>query len=333
MDLSERCLGCHRKRFLGPPFMVVLWLFLRWSSNSGAAAIRLQDDGGYVDLVVAVHEALPVELELVEQLKAWCSFVMSPSRCLPIGHQLSTATHLASVRANAPIRIVSNEEAQWPRTVQPRSCGQPGEYTLLPADALRNAQADYLVVHEWAHLRFGVFDEFGFPKDPLYPAVYTRGKQVLSNTCSARIVTSQQKEDGAPCGIIEGTLETSGCLDFEPVPELTDARSSIMFLPPLPTCRMREGENEHQASGAGSKLQPGLPSVMECRLGKPGPLVVVAAEQPTWWKQGRRGVGGAPKMFAALLIGEFREELLPLLVCNHGGVLLISTIEVCDAAA
>ncbi|KAH8042604.1 hypothetical protein HPB51_024825 [Rhipicephalus microplus] len=69
MDLSERCLGCHRKRFLGPPFMVVLWLFLRWSSNSGAAAIRLQDDGGYVDLVVAVHEALPVELELVEQLK------------------------------------------------------------------------------------------------------------------------------------------------------------------------------------------------------------------------------------------------------------------------
>ncbi|KAH8042605.1 hypothetical protein HPB51_024826 [Rhipicephalus microplus] len=48
---------------------------------------------------------------------------------------------LASVRANAPIRIVSNEEAQWPRTVQPRSCGQPGEYTLLPADALRNAQA------------------------------------------------------------------------------------------------------------------------------------------------------------------------------------------------
>ncbi|KAL1485405.1 hypothetical protein MTO96_010127 [Rhipicephalus appendiculatus] len=93
----------------------------------------------------------------------------------------------------------------------------------------------YLVVHEWAHLRYGVFDEFGFPKDPLYPAVYTRGRQTLSNKCSARIVTALQKEDGAPCGIIEGTLETSGCVDFEPVPELTDARSSIMFLPPLPT--------------------------------------------------------------------------------------------------
>ncbi|XP_075744417.1 calcium-activated chloride channel regulator 2-like [Rhipicephalus microplus] len=250
MDLSERCLGCHRKRFLGPPFMVVLWLFLRWSSNSGAAAIRLQDDGGYVDLVVAVHEALPVELELVEQLKTVLSrssaflhratqgLVQFRDVTIALPPHWPPAEHgdtLASVRANAPIRIVSNEEAQWPRTVQPRSCGQPGEYTLLPADALRNAQADYLVVHEWAHLRFGVFDEFGFPKDPLYPAVYTRGKQVLSNTCSARIVTSQQKEDGAPCGIIEGTLETSGCLDFEPVPELTDARSSIMFLPPLPT--------------------------------------------------------------------------------------------------
>ncbi|XP_049270938.1 calcium-activated chloride channel regulator 2 isoform X2 [Rhipicephalus sanguineus] len=61
-----------------------------------------------------------------------------------------------------------------------------------------------------------------------------RGRKTLSNTCSARIVTSRQKEDGAPCGIIEGTLE-SGCVDFEPVPEMTDARSSIMFLPPLPT--------------------------------------------------------------------------------------------------
>ncbi|KAL1485407.1 hypothetical protein MTO96_010129 [Rhipicephalus appendiculatus] len=47
----------------------------------------------------------------------------------------------ASLRANAPIRIVSSEEVPWPRTVQPRPCGEPGEYALLPVDALRDPQA------------------------------------------------------------------------------------------------------------------------------------------------------------------------------------------------
>ncbi|XP_037565565.2 calcium-activated chloride channel regulator 2-like [Dermacentor silvarum] len=75
--------------------------------------------------------------------------------------------------------------------------------------------------------------------------------QTLSNTCSARIVTSPQKEDGTPCGIIEGALE-AGCVDFEPVPELTDARSSIMFLPPLPTVDSFCNDSAEFAHNAGA---------------------------------------------------------------------------------
>jgi len=30
-----------------------------------------------------------------------------------------------------------------------------------------------LLVHEWAHYRYGVFNEFGFAGDPLYPAFYS----------------------------------------------------------------------------------------------------------------------------------------------------------------
>ncbi|KAL1472953.1 hypothetical protein MTO96_039045 [Rhipicephalus appendiculatus] len=40
-----------------------------------------------------------------------------------------------------------------------------------------------------------------------------------------------------------------------------------------------------------------------------------------------------PGLFAAQLAGKLRAELFPLLACKHGGVLLNSTIEVCDAAA
>ncbi|KAL1480596.1 hypothetical protein MTO96_050903 [Rhipicephalus appendiculatus] len=118
MNLPERCLGCDHKHFLGSPFVVLL-LFLRWSSNSGAA-IRLRDDGGYVDLVVAVHEALPVELELVEQLKAVlsCSSAFLHRATRGLVHFCDVTIALpphwpaaehgdapASLRANAPIRI------------------------------------------------------------------------------------------------------------------------------------------------------------------------------------------------------------------------------------
>ncbi|XP_075543071.1 calcium-activated chloride channel regulator 2-like isoform X6 [Dermacentor variabilis] len=242
------CIACDHYRSIRSLLLVSLLLQCWYSDGRVNAVIELQDDGGYVGVVVAVHEALPAESELVEQLKSVLSrssaFLHRATRGLVYFRDVTIALPphwppaehgdaLASLRANAPIRIVTSEQARWPRTMQPRPCGEAGEYTLLPVAALRDPQADYLVVHEWAHLRYGVFDEFGSPKDPLYPAVYMRGGQTLSNTCSARIMTSPQKEDGTPCGIIEGALEAD-CVDFEPVPELTDVRSSIMFLPPLP---------------------------------------------------------------------------------------------------
>ncbi|KAK8758773.1 hypothetical protein V5799_003591, partial [Amblyomma americanum] len=227
---------------------VVLLLLAGWDGLA-SAAIRLQDDGGYVDVVVSVHEALPVDPGFLEKLKSALSnssaFLHRATRgyvhlrdiTIALPPHWPPAEHgdaPASLRAHAPIRIVSDEGSRWPRTVQPRPCGQPGEYILMPVNAIRHPRADYLMAHEWAHLRYGVFDEFGAPGDSLYPAVYKRGGQTLSNTCSARIVTSPQKQDGSPCGIIEGALEED-CIDFEPVAELTDARSSVMFLPPLPT--------------------------------------------------------------------------------------------------
>ncbi|KAH6931950.1 hypothetical protein HPB50_001796 [Hyalomma asiaticum] len=54
-----------RNRSLGSLFLVLLLMFQCRSSN----AIRLQRDGGYVDIVVAIDEAVPVEPELIEQIK------------------------------------------------------------------------------------------------------------------------------------------------------------------------------------------------------------------------------------------------------------------------
>ena len=59
-----------------------------------------------------------------------------------------------------------------PYTVQNRECGDPGEFTHLSSWFVLNhasnastefGRTDKVVVHEWAKLRWGVFEEFGYP--------------------------------------------------------------------------------------------------------------------------------------------------------------------------
>ena len=66
-------------------------------------------------------------------------------------------------------------------TIQSRGCGSPGDFISLPSSFLNmhtnltreqaGKQARQLG-HQFVKLRFGVFDEQGFPGDALYPAHY-----------------------------------------------------------------------------------------------------------------------------------------------------------------
>ncbi|XP_047476221.1 calcium-activated chloride channel regulator 4A-like [Penaeus chinensis] len=66
-----------------------------------------------------------------------------------------------------------------PYTDQPGGCGVPGRYIHLTPEYLTDdAQAAWwgprnkTLVHEWAKLRWGVFDEIGYPHDPTFPLFY-----------------------------------------------------------------------------------------------------------------------------------------------------------------
>jgi hypothetical protein len=79
-----------------------------------------------------------------------------------------------------------------PYTQQSRGCGQPGDFMALPfsfllkngtrghddprvtdgARSLKDTNAAKIFVREWAKLRYGVFDEFGFGHDLFYPNHY-----------------------------------------------------------------------------------------------------------------------------------------------------------------
>ena len=57
-----------------------------------------------------------------------------------------------------------------PYTQQSRGCAQPGDFMALPANFLTSwnntvetwGNPAKVFVHEWAKLRYGIFDEFGF---------------------------------------------------------------------------------------------------------------------------------------------------------------------------
>jgi hypothetical protein len=65
-------------------------------------------------------------------------------------------------------------------TQQSRGCGQPGEFMAMPANFLVDWNATVetwrspakMFVHEWAKLRYGVFDEFGFAGTYICPQMY-----------------------------------------------------------------------------------------------------------------------------------------------------------------
>jgi len=54
-------------------------------------------------------------------------------------------------------------------------CGEHALPIVLPKELVMGTddKTAKLLVHEWAHYRYGVFNEFGFGGDPLYPAFYS----------------------------------------------------------------------------------------------------------------------------------------------------------------
>ena len=67
--------------------------------------------------------------------------------------------------------------------MQNRECGEPGDYTHLTSWFILNhasnasdkfGRTDKVVVHEWAKLRWGVFEEYGYPGDAMFPMFYMK---------------------------------------------------------------------------------------------------------------------------------------------------------------
>ena len=60
-------------------------------------------------------------------------------------------------------------------------CGVPGEVTRIPAQFLQDLTntSHKILAHEFFKLRFGIFDEHGYYKDPIYPHFYVNKNKIL----------------------------------------------------------------------------------------------------------------------------------------------------------
>ncbi|XP_048015954.1 calcium-activated chloride channel regulator 1-like [Megalobrama amblycephala] len=96
-----------------------------------------------------------------------------------------------------------------------------------------------VLVHEWAHLRWGVYDEYSETK----PFYYSNGR-IEATRCSKNIEGQFYDESRQPCQTDPQTLlPTEWCKFFPNKYQNTD--SSIMFLPSLDSVSKFFHENEH----------------------------------------------------------------------------------------
>ncbi|XP_042242553.1 calcium-activated chloride channel regulator 3A-1-like, partial [Homarus americanus] len=126
-----------------------------------------------------------------------------------------------------------------PYTVQPGGCGEPGRYMhLTPQYLTDNTQADLwgprgkTVLHEWAKLRWGVFDEFGYPHDPTFPLFYWTSEITADgvntvytpNYCANQDLKGELRDlvDGGSCSYVNGLPDE----DCRFVPDDVQAASS-----------------------------------------------------------------------------------------------------------
>lgn len=129
-----------------------------------------------------------------------------------------------------------------PYTLQPHGCGHLGKYIHLTPEYLIDDEAmetkSKNLVHQWAHLRYGVFDEFGYIGDHLYPRFYQHTKTNATPTgCSNVPINGEfiDESTNISCNSLSfRQLLKSSCTLKASKAENEGVKSSLMYLHNLP---------------------------------------------------------------------------------------------------
>lgn len=182
----------------------VAFLSLFVCAKFAFCAITISSSGGYRNVQIAISQNVNEDLRIVDSLK---QLLMRSSQFL--FEATKGRAHLQHVKILVPphwsankyepepgkcfshsdirIDVPNPSYGNAPYTLQTGPCGERGRYIHLTPTFLTEldntttllyGRPEKQFVHEWAHLRYGVFDEYGVIGDERYPPLYLEKGEV-----------------------------------------------------------------------------------------------------------------------------------------------------------
>ncbi|XP_065581294.1 calcium-activated chloride channel regulator 2-like [Artemia franciscana] len=221
-------------------------------------------NGGYKDVIIGIADniVVPDEENFIERLKGL--FLTTSEKLneatrnavyfdeiiisVPSNWSLGTETtrFSATTFENAHIRIVNADDSPLghaPWTSHSGLCGIQGDYISVTKEFIEGddqfvqqfGSKEKALIHEWAHFRWGVFDEYGFPGDARFPYFYfppEKTEQVAVYSASADLAGVSQKIDGTTCVANDSGIYADDCRFFPNIDNTTSVSlMSFHYLP------------------------------------------------------------------------------------------------------
>ncbi|XP_075688592.1 calcium-activated chloride channel regulator 1-like [Rhinoderma darwinii] len=238
-------------------FIILLHIF----SVTQTSFIQLTN-GSYEDIVIAINPGVPEDDTLIQKLK---EMVIDGSSYLfhATGNRLSirnvkilipltwtsksnyaARTRETYEKADIIVTHPSLKYGDSPYTLQYRGCREQGEYIHLTPNFLLNTSLTSVYgspgrtfVHEWAHLRWGVFDEYNNE----IPYYISGELKVEATRCSVNLKGSNmiQECNEDSCSLRECNVDSTtglyeqGCLFL--LEKVQNVQESIMYSAALPS--------------------------------------------------------------------------------------------------
>ncbi|CAK6441306.1 unnamed protein product [Pipistrellus nathusii] len=184
----------------------IFLLLLNLLQGSNASFIQLNNNG-YEGIIIAISPGVPENEMLIEKIKDMVTaastylfeaterrfFFKNVSILIPDTWnekpQYKRPKHESYTHTDVLVAPPTLPDRDEPYTNQFEPCGEKGKYIHLTPDfVLGKKENEYgpagrLLVHEWAHLRWGVFDEYN-DNEPFYSA---SSKRIEATRCSTGV--------------------------------------------------------------------------------------------------------------------------------------------------
>ncbi|XP_072918712.1 calcium-activated chloride channel regulator 1-like [Hemitrygon akajei] len=211
------------------------------------------ENNGYKDIVIAIKPGIPCDEKLLEKIQAMMieasSYlhqatkhklyfsdvkILLPKTCSVSSSLVQRPTNQSYEKANIIIAEHNPLHGDTPYTLQYGGCGEKGLYIHLTPNFLLNdslvqvyGKKERSFVHEWAHLQWGVFNEY----DDQMPFYISSDGIIEATRCSKEVEGRREVCSGGDCSdctINKKTGLPDGYCTFYPEKN-QNTSSSIMY--------------------------------------------------------------------------------------------------------